>query len=346
MNDNFLLEKNNISGILDGICTLRTCQGLDAANFTLKESDEIIKEMFTFSNDENSTKKVFRVMNCQRIINFRNHPSANICLTCKSTLKINKNKLMTCTKTSPLAHISNSHGYTACTDTSKKVLNENVNTCTDKTIPSSMTKLNKTVNVEIIESKELHRTSDGVVPTCPIALSDAYGSKNNITLSNTTVHVSEFPKSTLLSQHDEGELPGLTVSDSDSNDIEVIFNEISKDCSSQILEFLMSQKKALSNHPNGRCWNANIIRLCLTLWCRSPQCYTDLRDSGFLILPSQQILQIYKGRFHQKAGLNKELLHWMKIEAMHRNLPPEGYDGGLVLDEMSIQSDLQFYSKK
>ncbi|CAG2220717.1 unnamed protein product [Mytilus edulis] len=264
-------------------------------------------------------KKVFRAMNCHRIINFRNYSSVYICSTCKSILKINKKKSTTCTETSPLAHISNSHGYTACTDTSKKVLNENVNTCTDKTIPSSMTNLHKTVNVENIESKELQTTSDGGVP---IALSDAYGSKNNITLSNTTVHVSEFPKSTLLSQHDEGELPGLTVSDRDSNDIEVIFNEISKDCSSQILEFLMSQKKALSNHPN------------------------DLRDSGFLILPSQQILQIYKGRFHQKAGLNKELLHWMKIEAMHRNLPPEGYDGGLVLDEMSIQSDLQFYSKK
>ncbi|CAG2254808.1 unnamed protein product [Mytilus edulis] len=271
-----------------------------------------------------------------------NYSSVYICSTCKSILKINKKKSTTCTETSPLAHISNSHGYTACTDTSKKVLNENVNTCTDKTIPSSMTNLHKTVNVENIESKELQTTSDGGVP---IALSDAYGSKNNITLSNTTVHVSEFPKSTLLPKH-EAALPGLTVSDRDSNDIEVIFNEISKDCSSQILEFLMSQKKALSNHPNGRCWNANIIRLCLTLWCRSPQCYTDLRDSGFLILPSQQILQIYKGRFHQKAGLNKELLHWMKNEAMHRNLSPEGYDGGLVLDEMSIQSDLQFYSKK
>lgn len=35
----------------------------------------------------------------------------------------------------------------------------------------------------------------------------------------------------------------------------------------------------------------------------------------------------------------------MQNEAMQRDLPPEGYEGGLILDEMSIQSDLQFYSK-
>lgn len=35
----------------------------------------------------------------------------------------------------------------------------------------------------------------------------------------------------------------------------------------------------------------------------------------------------------------------MKNEAIQRNLPPEGYEGGLILDELSIQSDLQFYSK-
>jgi hypothetical protein len=34
-----------------------------------------------------------------------------------------------------------------------------------------------------------------------------------------------------------------------------------------------------------------------------------------------------------------------KNEALSRNLPPDGYEGGLILDEMSIQSDLEFCSR-
>lgn len=35
----------------------------------------------------------------------------------------------------------------------------------------------------------------------------------------------------------------------------------------------------------------------------------------------------------------------MRTDAECKNLPPEGYEGGLILDEMSIQPDLQFYCK-
>ena len=35
----------------------------------------------------------------------------------------------------------------------------------------------------------------------------------------------------------------------------------------------------------------------------------------------------------------------MKIEALSKNVPSEGCEGGLILDEMAIQSDLQFYSR-
>lgn len=85
--------------------------------------------------------------------------------------------------------------------------------------------------------------------------------------------------------------------------------------------------------------------MCLTLCCRSPRGYVDLRDNGFVQLPSERLLHIYTNKVNQKPGINKELLHWMKNEALSRNLPPEGYEGGVLLDEMSIQSDLQFYSK-
>lgn len=63
-----------------------------------------------------------------------------------------------------------------------------------------------------------------------------------------------------------------------------------------------------------------------------------------MILPLQRQLQFYKNKVHQRAGINTDILHWMRNEAT-LNIPPEGYEGGLALDEMSIQPDLQMYCK-
>ena len=96
---------------------------------------------------------------------------------------------------------------------------------------------------------------------------------------------------------------------------------------------------ALEGDPHGRRWNKDFIRMCLALWCRSLRGYTYLRTSGFIVLSSQKILQNYKNIVHQEAGINKEILDWMANEAQIKNIPPEGYEGGLVIDEMSIQPD-------
>ena len=104
----------------------------------------------------------------------------------------------------------------------------------------------------------------------------------------------------------------------------------------------MAQKMALERHPNGRRWDRDIVSLCLSLWSRSPRGYADLRNSKFLILPSRKLLQRYKNRIYQEAGINKDVLHWMRNEAQLKNIPPEGYEGGLIIDEMSVQPDLQF----
>jgi hypothetical protein len=72
---------------------------------------------------------------------------------------------------------------------------------------------------------------------------------------------------------------------------------------------------ALEGDPHGRRWNKVIIRMSLTLWCRSLRGYTYLRNSGFIVLPSHKILQNYKNIVHQEAGINKEILHWMVNEA-------------------------------
>lgn len=99
---------------------------------------------------------------------------------------------------------------------------------------------------------------------------------------------------------------------------------------------------ALERNPNGRRWSKDLVRLCLTLYCRSPRGYNELRGSNFLILPSQNLLRIYKNSVHQEAGVNKDMLEWMANEAKIKNIPPARFQGGLMIDEMSIQPDLQF----
>lgn len=40
--------------------------------------------------------------------------------------------------------------------------------------------------------------------------------------------------------------------------------------------------------------------------------------------------------------MNKDMLEWMANEAKIKNIPPVGFQGGLIIDEMSIQPDLQY----
>ena len=58
---------------------------------------------------------------------------------------------------------------------------------------------------------------------------------------------------------------------------------------------LSSQTRNLkAKGPNGRRWDPKIISLCLSTWCRSRSAYRELKDGGFLVLPSGRTLQRYK----------------------------------------------------
>ena len=107
----------------------------------------------------------------------------------------------------------------------------------------------------------------------------------------------------------------------------------------ELKTLIMSQHKCLSSNkdPRGRRWDKAIIQQCLTLWNRSPQAYISLRDSGFLILPCPNLLQRYKNIIQQQPGLNREMFHWMHVEAEKNNALRHG---GIIFDEMAIQPDL------
>lgn len=58
-------------------------------------------------------------------------------------------------------------------------------------------------------------------------------------------------------------------------------------------------------------------------------------------MPSKRLLQYYKNSVDQAPGINIKQLEWMEKEAISKNVSEFGKRGGLVLDEMTIQDDIQ-----
>ena len=108
-----------------------------------------------------------------------------------------------------------------------------------------------------------------------------------------------------------------------------------------MVALLLSQANNVGGDPRGRPWPKDIISICLQLYNRSPLGYNSLRDSGILILPSPSLLILYKNSVHQQVGFHTEIFKWMYTEAKRLKIPTEGWTGGIVIDEMSIQEDLQ-----
>ena len=63
------------------------------------------------------------------------------------------------------------------------------------------------------------------------------------------------------------------------------------------------------------------------------------------VLPSERLLQYYKNSVQQEPGLNEEVFQLMREEAEKRKVPQFGKLWGIMLDEMSIQEDLQLKSQ-
>lgn len=104
---------------------------------------------------------------------------------------------------------------------------------------------------------------------------------------------------------------------------------------------LIESQFANSKDSHARSWDTGMIQLALSIWCRSPGTYREILGSNSLVLPSERTLSRYKNSVRQAEGVNEDMLKWMCMQAKHQALPPEGYMGGLILDEMAIQPDLQ-----
>ncbi|KAK3714554.1 hypothetical protein QZH41_014216, partial [Actinostola sp. cb2023] len=123
------------------------------------------------------------------------------------------------------------------------------------------------------------------------------------------------------------------------NDFKSMFGRIDESKVNDDMKMFWEAQKQVLENPDSRAnrWHPKIICLCLSLWCRSPEAYEQLKDSGMIRLPSGRLLSLYKNSVSQKAGINDEVLDWLVKEADKNELDAYGREGGLILDEMSIQ---------
>ena len=107
--------------------------------------------------------------------------------------------------------------------------------------------------------------------------------------------------------------------------------------------FWEQQLKAASvKGAKGMRWHPAVIRWCLYLHHKSSGCYSTLRNSGVLKLPSDRTLRDYRHASSSKPGFSVETdLELLDVVAQQRPKHLAKYVG-LVLDEMHIKEGLYF----
>ena len=126
----------------------------------------------------------------------------------------------------------------------------------------------------------------------------------------------------------------------DDENVEKI-KHLLKHADPQLVNLFLEQSKNIDRSPSGRRWSKTFIGTCLQLYNRSPHCYQMLMASKILILPSTSTLIMYKNRLKQDPGFDDSIFEWMFMEAQRRNIPDDGMIGGIIFDEMAVQSDVQ-----
>ena len=101
------------------------------------------------------------------------------------------------------------------------------------------------------------------------------------------------------------------------------------------MQFFWEQQMHLMRSTKmGRRYHPQMIRFALSIHCKSPSAYRELRDSGAVILPSERVLRDYKNYFKPGAGITKENIEELKEKT-------SGFCGiqkyvAVIMDEMKI----------
>lgn len=166
---------------------------------------------------------------------------------------------------------------------------------------------------------------------------------NEIADNNSNKIADNNPNEIDDSHNDDNELSEMPINEEMHTDLMDIIDKIMPSCTAEFKILLQSQIKNCNDQkdPRFRRWSPSMISLCLSVYARSPKVYKDLKDSKALVLPSGRLLQYYKNTVKHEPGFVDDNLLWMKREADRQNIPQSGRRGGLQIDEMQIQDDLQ-----
>ena len=112
-----------------------------------------------------------------------------------------------------------------------------------------------------------------------------------------------------------------------------------------LMQFVIAQSKCsnlaeIGGDSRTRRWPAEVLNLAMSLWITSPVSYRIL--CKYFFLPSEKLLQLYKNSINKNPGINEDMMTWMYHECDRTNTPKIG---GVVFDEMAIQSGIQLQPK-
>ena len=134
---------------------------------------------------------------------------------------------------------------------------------------------------------------------------------------------------------------------SESTSIRMILKSLAPNLTDNQVTLIESQIKASNLEcKNGMRWDKDIISISISIYNRNPGVYRNMVQNGWLQLPSESLLSLYKNAVRQGPGIIPDMMQWMQKEASRQKLPKQGYFGGIILDEMSIQEDLQIVNYK
>ena len=110
--------------------------------------------------------------------------------------------------------------------------------------------------------------------------------------------------------------------------------------------FLWTQQveQAKKADARGMRWHPLMIRWCLAIRYKSPAAYRQLRNSGFLALPSESTLKKYEHFTKPTSGFNEDIIECLLREANMGEIQDFQRNVSLVYDEMKISAGL-VYSK-
>lgn len=108
------------------------------------------------------------------------------------------------------------------------------------------------------------------------------------------------------------------------------------------ITLLKDQAKALNVPSRQMRWHPSVIKWCLRLYAKSHSMYSDLRDSGFLKLPSGRTLSDYKNYSSSKSGWQTSVFKTMDTTFKDQGFSEIGRFGGLFFDEVKIKEGLLF----